>query len=130
MKYLTHYTQEAQTELFKRTGTFFAFGKEQFMNQVKPNTTYVELGNGMYCEKEHLDTLKSELPKIQTEGIERDLEENGVDAIIRRELFNHECFIQMDYSEVVENLKAYGITQEQVRLMYNHILETEGDDLF
>ena len=30
MKYLSDYMEERQTELFKKTGTIFAFSKEQF----------------------------------------------------------------------------------------------------
>jgi len=36
MKYLNDYTEDKQTELFKHTGSFFAFSKEQYKEERQP----------------------------------------------------------------------------------------------
>jgi hypothetical protein len=40
MKYLTDYTQEAQTKLFEEKGVFFAFSNKQFEEQRKEGIKY------------------------------------------------------------------------------------------
>jgi len=44
MKYLSDYTEEAQTKLFVEKGVFFAFSKDQFNEQKKEGVDYVSAG--------------------------------------------------------------------------------------
>lgn len=125
MKYLSDYTNDAMSTLFEKTGTFFAFSQEQFEDQAKEKAKYVSCGNGMYCQSEHIETLKTEYPTIIKNARELDLKENGESAIIRRELFNHECFYTNDIEEVVERLEPYGISEESILNKFKEIRSKE-----
>lgn len=120
MKYLSDYTEAAQTALFKKTGAFFAFSKKQFAEGKtrKEGTTYASLGYGLYCPEENTEELISALDNIQKLGIQDDIKENGKEKIILRELSNYECFYTGDITEAAENLEQYGYTFEDVNEAY------------
>ena len=129
MKYLTHYTEEAVTELLRKTGAFFAFGNAQFEEKQVEGVTYCSLGAGMICPRDNAQELVDGLENITLAGIQKDLEENGRAAVIRRELFNHECFYVGSIEGAVDALAPYGISEQEVKTIYSHILSTE-DNLF
>ena len=114
MKHLSDYIEEAQTVAFRNAGAFFAFSQRQFNEQKKTDTKYVNLGGGLICEKGREDQLCETLDKIAEDGIKQDVKENGKDAIIRRELFNHECQITMSPEECTRALKDYPITEAEI----------------
>jgi hypothetical protein len=114
MKYLRNYTEKAQTELFEKTGAFWAFGTAQFNRKAKEGIKYVNCGHGLICPKDKVDELIEGLESISKKGIELDLQENGKEKIIRRELANYETQISGDWQQVVKMLKDYGITEEEV----------------
>jgi len=118
MKYLSDYTNEAQTELFKEKWVFFAFWKNQFNEQKKEGVTYVSAWHGMFCPKGELMNVLNSIDEIQSSAIKKDIDENGIDGIIRRELYNHECFYTGDISNAVSFLEQYWITEEQVDKIY------------
>lgn len=107
MKYLSHYIEEAQTKLFESTGSFFAFGQQQFDEQKKPNVEYVTLGAGLVCPKDTAKELAEGLRRISNEGMAADVAENGAAGIIEREYFNHECQISMDTDAARIALNGY-----------------------
>lgn len=115
MKYLTNYIEEAQTKAFDKAGSFFAFSKMQFDEAKKEGVTYVSMGNGLICPKDNSEELVKELIKIGEEGIAQDLKENGKEAIIHRELANHEYCITYDITDTFYALDGYGITKEEIR---------------
>jgi len=115
MKYLSDYTNEKQTEVFKKFGAFFAFSNSQFEKNKKDGVDYVSLGAGLIAPKESGDDIVIALDKIQEEAMKQDIAENGIKGIIYRELGNHECQITGDPGEVIEALKPYGITKEQIK---------------
>jgi len=125
MKYLSDYTQQAQTDLFDELGVFFAFSNQQFEEARKQDIEYVSLGMGMIVPENNAKSLVERLVEIQKEGIKQDIAENGKDAIIRRELFNHECFYTGDICDCVEKLEGYGISYDEVYEVFNHIRKTE-----
>ena len=47
------------------------------------------------------------IDEIQSSAIKKDIDENGIDGIIRRELYNHECFYTGDISNAVSFLEQY-----------------------
>ena len=67
---------------------------------------------------------EKKISTIQKEGIEQDIKENGIDNIIKRELFNYECFYTYDYSDCVDALSEYNITEEQVKKVFNEVEPT------
>lgn len=118
MKYLQDYREQAQTDLFEKLGTFFAFSQSQFDEGRKEGVKYVSLGSGCVTpegtEKELMDTLD----KIHADALKQDLEENGIDAIIKRELGNYECYYTGDITDAFEELKQYGTDWNQVMAIY------------
>jgi len=114
MKYLSDYMNDKQSALFKSTGAFFAFSQKQFDEAKVKDVVYNTLGTGMICPKERVDELLAGLETIYDDAVKLDIAENGVKAIIHRELGNHECQITNDTSNVVDNLEPYGITEEQI----------------
>jgi hypothetical protein len=125
MKYLNNYTQQAQTELFKSLGAFFAFSKEQFNEGCKEvganeNNKVASFGAGGYVLSKNLDLLIEGLNNIYDLGIKKDLEENGVNKIIMRELANLEAQITGDITETFESLQGYNITKAEIENVYKN----------
>jgi len=120
MKTLRDYTEEAQTELFKECGVFFAFSNEQLQEGLskierEDGDKFTDLGGGMFCLSKNVDTFIAKMEAITKSAIEQDIEENGINAIIMRELANYETQITSDISDTVEALEDYeGITMEVV----------------
>jgi len=126
MKYLTHYIEQPMTDLFNRLGTFFAFSQEQFDEQRKEGVKYVHLGSGMITPKGTEGTLIDELAEIAQRGREQDLKENGKEAIIRRELRNHEATYVYSIESTIEALKGYPVTVEEIQKEFNKLIK-EGE---
>jgi hypothetical protein len=114
MKYLTHYIEEQQNKLFIETGSFFAFGKKQFEEQKQPGVDYANLGMGLICPVKNVEKFLERWDKVYSDGVKADMEENGAKNIIWRELFNHECQISYDCSDVTQKLSEYPITEKQI----------------
>lgn len=107
MKYLSYYTQKAQTEALNKAGAFFAFGQKQFDDQKKEGVKYTALHGGLICPSKNVDQLLSDLDRALENGIRQDVQENGFNAIVRREYFNHETQISMDTTDVMGKLDPY-----------------------
>lgn len=107
MKYLSDYQEEKQTELFNKTGSFFAFGQKQFDEKKQPGVDYVHLFGGLICPKENAKQLADGLNSIYEEAKREDFAENGNIKIIEREYFNHEIQISMDKQELVDLMQGY-----------------------
>ena len=126
MKYLTDYTEAKQTKLFNDTGAFFAFGADQFNEQKAEGVKYASLGSGMIVPKDNASRLVEDLGSIYSDGIAADIKENGIKAVIRRELFNHECFYTSDISDCCDALIDYpGITRANDLNVYRDIKQNE-----
>jgi len=122
MKYLSDYVQESQTQLFKEMGVIFAFSNKQFEEQRNHDVIYVHAGAGTLVPKENYKPFICALDAIIAKGIEQDIEENGKQAIISRELYNYECFYTGDIQDCVDALEDYGITKSEIAEQYHHIL--------
>ena len=125
MKYLSHYIQDKQTQAFNDAGAFFAFSNQQLDEAKKEGVKYVSLGMGVICPVDNAKQLMTRLDSIAQEGIAEDIKENGKKAIIRRELFNHECFYTNEICDCVEKLEGYGISYDEIYEVFNHIRKTE-----
>jgi len=121
MKFLTDYISDKQTEVFDKHGAFFAFGYKQLNEQKKPGVKYVSLGGGMIAPKENASQLIKDIKEVTNNGIKQDLAENGKEAIIGRELRNHEAFYTWETEQTAEALACYGITAEEVRKVFNKL---------
>jgi len=131
MKYLSHYTEKAQTALFRELGVFFAFGDDQFNEKAIKCIRYASVGAGMICPVVNVKSLDEGLKNIGISARIKDVEENGIDAIIQRELGNYECQIVGSYEDALPSLLTYGITEKEVKdgykLFFMHCIE---NDLF
>lgn len=130
MKYLQDYMTERQSAAFEKAGAFFAFGDTQFKEKAIDGVKYVSLGAGLICDVNHAESLAKELDTIYKESIKQDIEENGLNAIIRRELSNHECYYTGDITDCIEKLEDYPVSPDDIRKVFNNqryqpeILET------
>lgn len=124
MKYLSNYIEQKQTDLFNKTGAFFAFSQKQLDEKKQDNINYVSCGSGLIAPKENVNQLINGLETIHAEGIAEDIKENGKPAIIQRELGNHEAQITGDISDTVDSLDGYGITTAEVRAGYSVFYQT------
>jgi len=118
MKYLQDYMNEKQTKLFEETGTFFAFGNKQYKERAKKGIKYVNMGNGMITEKPNVEKLINGLHEIYQDAIQEDIKENGKDAIILRELENHECFYTGNIDDALHKLEDYPFSPCEIRKIY------------
>lgn len=116
---LSQLIQEAQTECFNKHGVFFAFSPQQLNEQKKEGVEYVSLGSGLICPKDAVKAFVEDHSNIVDAGIRLDLERNGKEKIIRRELANYECYYTGDIDDCVEALEDYGITAAEVATVFN-----------
>lgn len=130
MPYLSHYTEQAQTDLFNKMGAFFAFSQDQFDERKIEGVVYTSMMAGLVCPKNNADALFQELDNIIQSGIASDIAANGLKKIIHRELANHEAQISMDIESTVHALSGYpGITRETIqaewREFFQHCIDND-----
>jgi hypothetical protein len=120
MKYLNDYIDDQMSEIWARHGAFFAFSDKQFFEKAKEeHRPYINLGMGLICPQEMAVQMVAEIDTVIEAGIAQDIAENGLEAIIRRELDNHECYYSGDVKPVVEKLREYpGIESEMIYAVY------------
>lgn len=119
MKYLNDYTEDAVTVALRENGAFFAFSNEQFARQKSDSVEkYVSLGSGLICPKENAVKLIEAIADISDKGMKKDLEENGKEKVILRELYNHEAFYTCDLEDTINFLAGYGIEAHEVHRVY------------
>mgnify|MGYP003646561726 FL=1 len=99
--------EKPQTELFKKTGTFFAFSDKQFEEQEVKGKKYSALGSGMYTQKGNEKEVVETLEKIYNKAVNQDLKDNGKDQVILRELLNHEAFYTGEIEDTIHSLEGY-----------------------
>lgn len=136
MKYLSDYTEEAQTALFEELGVFFAFSTEQFEEGKKKfghlkhaDEKWASMGMGMYLPSHNADECVRRLNNIQKEGIEKDLAENGREGVLQRELGNYEIGLSwegINDTNFRNGISGYGFTEEEIKAAYKkHMEENE-----
>ena len=118
-KTIKQYTEEKTTALFDKTGAFFAFSTAQFDEAKKEGVKYVSMGAGLICPKENAETLIKEFNEINKAAIEQDKTDNGAETIIKRELYNYECFYVCDIRDAVKALKKYGYSEAEIKAVYD-----------
>ena len=118
MNCLSDYTSENQTKLLNDNGAFFAFSQKQLDAEKREGVVYVSMGSGLIVPKSNASKILEGFESINIEGVKQDISENGIKAIIHRELANYEAQITGDISDTVEALEDYGITRSQVSTEY------------
>jgi len=130
MKYLSDYITEAQSELFKELGVFFAFGREQFDKGVEKNkhlkpegTKWTDMGAGMFLPSVNREKFLDRHNEIVQAGIKSDLTENGKDKVLQRELGNHEIGYsnqRWNDENFLSSIACYGFTEEEIIKGYKY----------
>ena len=122
---------ELLSQAYSENGAFFAFSKDQFDQSKVEGVKYVSLFSGLVCPKENAKQLLAKLNQLHDEKVRSDIAENGLSSIIQRELANYECQITCDYSDALDALQSYGVTEEMIKPEYakfmDHCIE---NDLF
>lgn len=136
MKYLQDYIEEEQSKLLEDFGVFFAFNDEQFKEGAEQNkhlkpegTKWASLGAGMYMPSVLVDAFNDAHKLCVEKGVQKDLAENGREAILERELGNYEIGLAWDgYNDpnFRSAIKDYGFTEEEIKQAYsNHMANAE-----
>lgn len=107
--------EQEQEHILDKNRAFFAFNNEQFNTCAKPNLNYKSLGGGLYCPENNVDLLSEQLSDSYNFKIQWELSNNTLKDIIWDSLANYECQISGDYSDAIEALKAYGITEDDIK---------------
>lgn len=108
---MNSFINQKLSDLWDTHNCFFAFGEQQFCKELEKRNLSVNqitgISSGLYCPIEHSKIVMDEMIKIIDNSIEIDLNENGVQNIIRREYFNYETHISYDKSDLMDALKNY-----------------------
>jgi hypothetical protein len=115
------------SSIMEKHNAFFCFSDKQFQEGKKENCTYVDLGAGLVCQKENVKLLQKEMTEVINEYRKKDIELNGIDKIIKRELANYEAYYTGDISDTVDALEDYNVTIDQVRKVYNKTVNNHNN---
>lgn len=115
---LTKITESKISALFKETGAFYAFSKKQLNEKKEVGVKYASLGGGLICPLSEAEKVNAGMNTIYKNGIQEDKEANGIEGIIKRELFNYECFYTGEIDDCVDALESYEITQEEILAVF------------
>ena len=131
MKYLNDYTQDATSKTLKNNGAFFCFNDKQFNEQKTEGVKYVHLYGGLIAPKSNVKALLVELDKVQSIGIAQDVKDNGIKAVIWRELANFESQISISCEDTINALQDYPITENEIRKQFKLYMDhCVKNDLF
>ena len=124
MKYLRDYLEAEQTRIFDEYGLFFAFNKKQLEDGrakviekglLEDGEKLASLGSGAFVPEKNTKIALKKLNIAYKKAIEQDVKENGLSAIIRRELDNHEFAVTWDIEDTYEALSNYpNITRDRI----------------
>lgn len=128
MKYLSHYIEDKQTELFNKLWIFFAFSDKQFEEWKKEWVEYVSLWSWIICPKDNVIQFWDEHMKIIEQWIQEDIKENGIEWIIERELINHEAYYVWKIDDTVDALSEYNIPREKIVEVYKNTYEKNSQN--
>jgi len=130
MKFLRDYLDDKQSAIFKEHGAYFAFSNEQHKEQATEGVKYVHIGAGLICPKLQAKSLIDALDKSYKEGIAEDMEENGKQAIIERELWNHEAIYVYSTESTIDALKSYPITEAEIIAVFRELCNLQTKALY
>ena len=102
-------------DLLTANGAFFAFTEQQYNDEAMPDVEYKRLYAGMLCPSDNVKTVMNGLDSLSDEKTHWELANNSIKTIICDSLANYECQISGDYSDAIEALKPYGISEDQIK---------------
>ena len=134
MKYLTDYTKDAQSALFKELHVMFAFSDDQLIeamaeHNITDKKSLVSLGAGLILPRDNVKEFMARLEEIVAAAVVLDLAENGRDGVLERELGNHEIgysFNGYRDQNFQDSISDYGFTPDEIKAAYyTHMEEHE-----
>ena len=131
VKPLTKYVNDAQSEVFRDNGAFFAFSDKQVNEQKNDGVKYVSVGSGLICPKENAKTVMAGVSSTYKAGIKLRLKDYTLSQICQYELSNHEAQISYDLDLVRDVLSDYGVDDEMFKKEYHEYIDyCRKNDLF
>jgi len=123
MKYLSNYTDTNISKALDKAQAFFAFSDKQVEEgKVKQGLTddikLISLGSGLISPQDTGIQLIKDMDKAYKDGIAQDIKENGKEAIIKRELYNHEAFYTGEIDQTVDALSEYNFSAGDILDIY------------
>lgn len=122
MKSLSDYVSEPMSKMYEEEGVFFAFSLSQYEANAKPDVVYVNGPGGMIIPKPNVKRVLHEISRINSEGIAKDIAENGIENIIRRELVNYECCYSHELDDCIDALSDYEVDRAKVYQVFRQML--------
>ena len=123
MKYLSNYTDTNISKALDKAQAFFAFSDKQVEEgKAKQGLTddikLISLGSGLISPQDTGIQLIKDMDKAYKDGIAQDIKENGKEAIIKRELYNHEAFYTGEIDQTVDALSEYNFSAGDILDIY------------
>jgi len=123
-KTLKQIKHDEQHEIIKNNEAFFAFNDQQYKEQKKQNTIYVNMGVGLICPKNNAQTLKKELDDLNKKAIKKQMEKYSIKDIVFKNCFNYELQYSFNgLEELKEILEGYSIKETELSLYYNQFID-------
>lgn len=115
--------------LLTKYSAFYAFNTEQFSAKADNKFKYKALGAGLYCPIINANLLVTAMKALTASRIKFELENNTPKQIMTYLFDNYECYYTGDYSDVYEELKDYGFSDELIEEIWEKycIAKYEGD---
>jgi hypothetical protein len=102
-------------DLLTANGAFFAFTEQQYNDEALPGVEYKRLYAGMLCPSDNVKTVMNGLDSLSNEKTHWELANNSIKTIIWDSLANYECQITGNYSDAIDALKVYGISEADIK---------------
>lgn len=113
---MNHFNIEKKiNDLLTANGAFFAFTEQQYNEEALPGVEYKRLYAGMLCPSGNVKIVMNGIDSLSAEKIQLELANNTVKDIIWYGLANYECQITGNYSDAIEALKPYGISEDAIK---------------
>lgn len=120
MKPMIEYTEGEISRIMKELGAFWAFSQSQYDEQRQPDVRYTStLGGGLICPVDNIKQLVNGLNAAVENGMKADVAENGIEAIVLREIHNHECYYTGDPQAAIDKLSHYPVTKEFIQEVFD-----------
>jgi len=123
LKLKQDHEKQAQ-ELMTANQVFFAFSNEQLAKGMESlnlpkETKLIAIGAGGYMPKANYEKLESEMKELTKKQKNEIKNLKGQhEKLIIDTIYNYEAFYTGDLTDVINELKSYGITAKQIQSVY------------
>lgn len=107
--------------ILEKYGAFFAFSNEQLKEKAVEGTRYTSLGAGLISPSDNVKALCKEIKLFSSRKIKKDIKENTIECIIKRELYNHEAQVSGSIEDTANALSGYPIKKEEINEVFKKL---------